>query len=175
MKKPKAGYRYDLARGDMEASWAASARANDLPVLGVCRGAQMLNVFSGGTLDRDLSRYVEPVSANGLIEPLLLRKPISLDPKSLLASILGKTALPVNAIHKQAISRVGAGLRVVAREKNGIVQAVEDPSRRFWIGVQFHPELMIYRRPFRQLFKKLVEAAQIRAQERHTESDSVAR
>ncbi len=171
-EEPKAGYRYDLARGDMEASWAASARAHDLPVLGVCRGAQMLNVFSGGTLDRDLSRYVRPVSANGIIEPLLLRKPISLDPNSLLASILGKTTLQVNAIHKQAISRVGAGLRVVAREKNGIVQAVEDPSRRFWIGVQFHPELMIYRLPFRQLFKKLIETAQLRAEERRNEASA---
>ncbi|MBW8883116.1 MAG: gamma-glutamyl-gamma-aminobutyrate hydrolase family protein, partial [Asticcacaulis sp.] len=61
--RPKPGYRYDLARGDMEASWAASARTHDLPVLGVCRGAQMLNVFAGGTLHADLSAYDRPVSA----------------------------------------------------------------------------------------------------------------
>jgi gamma-glutamyl-gamma-aminobutyrate hydrolase PuuD/predicted ATP-grasp superfamily ATP-dependent carboligase len=168
--KPKAGYRYDLARGDMEASWAASARANDLPVLGVCRGAQMLNVFSGGTLDSDLSTYANPISARGLFEPLLLRKTITIDPKSMLADVTGEAVLRVNAIHRQAIHRVGAGLQVVAREENGIIQAVEDPSRRFWLGVQFHPELMIYRRAFRHLFARLVEAARRRAEERRLET-----
>jgi len=100
---------------------------------------------------------------------LFLRKPIDVRKGSHLANIIGAGRICVNAIHKQAIERVGAGLRVVAREPNGIVQAVEDPTRRFWIGVQFHPELMIYRKPFRDLFKALVEAARARATERATE------
>jgi gamma-glutamyl-gamma-aminobutyrate hydrolase PuuD/predicted ATP-grasp superfamily ATP-dependent carboligase len=166
---PKPGYRYDLARGDMEASWAATARRHDLPALGVCRGAQMLNVFAGGTLHNDLADYEKVVSSEGLIEPLILRKPIEVRKGSNLAEIVGPGRVCVNAIHKQAIERVGAGLRVVAREPNGIVQAIEDPTRRFWIGVQFHPELMIYRKPFRDLFKALVEAARARATERATE------
>ncbi len=166
---PKPGYRYDLARGDMEASWAATARRHDLPALGVCRGAQMLNVFAGGTLHNDLTGYDKVVSSDGLIDPLFLRKPIDVRKGSHLANIIGAGRICVNAIHKQAIERVGAGLRVVAREPNGIVQAVEDPTRRFWIGVQFHPELMIYRKPFRDLFKALVEAARARATERATE------
>jgi len=164
--QPKPGYRYDLARGDMEASWAASARLHDLPVLGVCRGAQMLNVFAGGTLHADLSAYDRPVSARGVIEQTLLRKPIRLLKTSKLGQILGRKDLSVNAIHQQAIARVGANLRVVAREPNGMVQAIEDPSRRFWIGVQFHPELMIYRPSMRALFRALVEAAKVRAAER---------
>lgn len=166
---PKPGYRYDLARGDMEASWAATARRHDLPALGVCRGAQMLNVFAGGTLHNDLTGYDKAVSSNGLLEPLFLRKPIEVRKGSHLAEVIGSGRVCVNAIHKQAIERVGAGLRVVAREPNGIVQAVEDPTRRFWIGVQFHPELMLYRKPFRDLFKALVEAARDRAAERATE------
>ena len=88
---------------------------------------------------------------------------------SILSGIIGAGRVCVNAIHKQAIERVGAGLRVVAREPNGIVQAIEDPTRRFWIGVQFHPELMIYRKAFRDLFKALVEAARDRSEERATE------
>ena len=172
--QPKAGYRYDLARGDMEASWAATARLHDLPVLGVCRGAQMLNVFAGGTLHADLSAYDRPVSARGVIQQTLLRKPIRLLRTSKLGSILGRKDLHVNAIHQQAIARVGANLRVVAREPNGMVQAVEDPSRRFWIGVQFHPELMIYRKSMRGLFRALVEAAKVRAAERLAEAPAVA-
>lgn len=173
--EPKPGYRYDLARGDMEASWAATAREHDLPVLGVCRGAQMLNVFAGGTLHADLHSYDKPISARGLIEPLFLRKPIKVATPSLLAKLLGKTALLVNAIHCQAIARVGAGLHVVAREPNGIIQGIEDTSRRFWIGVQFHPELMLYRKPFRQLFKALVDAAAVRRMERRNSVQALGR
>ena len=65
----------------------------------------------------------------------------------------------VNAIHSQAIDRLGAGLTVSAREPNGVIQGIEDPSQPFWIGVQFHPEFLIYRAPFRRLFRALVEAA----------------
>ncbi len=168
---PTPGYQYDVARGDMELSWASTARRHNLPVLGVCRGAQMLNVFAGGTLDRDLSRYQQPVSATGLIQPVFLRKTVSVNPGSVLASVLGRTKLLVNAIHKQAIGAVGAGLHVVAREPNGIIQAVEDWSRTFWIGVQFHPELLLYRRPYRALFRKLIQVARARAEERLREGD----
>ncbi|MGZ3306799.1 MAG: gamma-glutamyl-gamma-aminobutyrate hydrolase family protein, partial [Asticcacaulis sp.] len=170
--KPKKGYRYDLARGDMEASWAEAARSHDLPALGVCRGAQMMNVFAGGTLHMDLSAYDRPVSARGLIQQTLLRKPIRIAPGSKLHGIVDATDLRVNAIHSQAIDRVGAGLSVVAREPNGMVQAIEDRSRRFWIGVQFHPELMIWRRPYRALFKALVEAARERMRERFGGEDA---
>ncbi len=170
-RKPKVGYVYDLARGDMESSWAATARRHDLPVLGVCRGAQMLNVFAGGTLHGDLSTYDHPIYARNPIESLLLRKPIRLLSGSLLEQILGSDRLNVNAIHRQAIDQVGAGLRVVAREPNGIVQGIEDARRRFWIGVQFHPELLIYRKPFQMLFHALVEAAKARSVERLGETD----
>ncbi|MCR6659685.1 MAG: ATP-grasp domain-containing protein [Asticcacaulis sp.] len=163
--KPKAGYRYDLARGDLEASWAASAREHDLPVLGVCRGAQMLNVFAGGTLHADHSGFEQPVFARGLIQPLTLRKPIRIKPDSLLHRVMTVTKARVNAIHCQSIDRLGAGLTVTAREPNGTVQGVEDRTRRFWVGVQFHPELMIYRKRFRNLFSELVRCAAERARE----------
>ena len=168
-RQPKADYAYDLARGDMEASWAATARRHDLPVLGICRGAQMLNVFAGGNLHADLSAYDHPIYARNPMESLLLRKPIRLLPGSLLRRVLGCDGLRVNAIHRQAIDQVGAGLSVVAREPNGMVQGVEDSRRRFWIGVQFHPELMIYGKPFRMLFRALIEAARVRALERQAE------
>jgi gamma-glutamyl-gamma-aminobutyrate hydrolase PuuD/predicted ATP-grasp superfamily ATP-dependent carboligase len=162
----KEGYRYDLARGDMEASWALAARRHDLPVLGVCRGAQMLNVLAGGTLHMDLSEF-KPKRAKNIIVRFFERYPIRIRYKSKLADLTQcPQHMKVNAIHSQAIDRLGAGLTVSAREPNGVIQAIEDQSHPFWVGVQFHPELLIYRAPFRRLFRALVEAAGARAEER---------
>lgn len=157
--KPKEGYRYDLARGDMEASWGLAARRHGLPVLGVCRGAQMLNVIAGGTLHMDLSSFEGADLTPSWWEHLTVRKRVKLRKRSRLAAIVGQDRLMVNSIHQQAIDRVGAGLSAAAREANGVIQAIEDPTRPFWIGVQYHPELMIYRRVHRRLFKALVDAA----------------
>ena len=164
--EPKEGYRYDLARGDMEASWAMAARRHHLPVLGVCRGAQMLNVMAGGTLYPDLSKF-KTKRARNLIARFFERYPIRVRYKSKLAELTSCPKLMrVNAIHNQAINRLGAGLTVSAREPNGVIQGIEDPSQPFWVGVQFHPEFLIYRAPFRRLFRALVDAANTRAEER---------
>jgi gamma-glutamyl-gamma-aminobutyrate hydrolase PuuD/predicted ATP-grasp superfamily ATP-dependent carboligase len=163
--KPKPGYRYDIERGDMEVSWAAAAREHDLPVLGVCRGAQMLNVLAGGTLHPDLTPFGARASSH-FWERLTRRERIRLLPRSVLAATCGRTELRVNSIHSQAVARLGAGLVVAAREENGLIQAVEDRSRRMWMGVQFHPEFLIYRAPFRRLFRALVVEAQRRRLER---------
>jgi putative glutamine amidotransferase len=77
----------------------------------------------------------------------------------LLRQILGRDRARVNSLHKQSIDQVGSGLKVSACEDNGVVQAIEDPDHRFYLGVQFHPELLIYRGLYRGLFKALVEAA----------------
>jgi gamma-glutamyl-gamma-aminobutyrate hydrolase PuuD/predicted ATP-grasp superfamily ATP-dependent carboligase len=173
--EPKPGYRYDLARGDMEASWALAARRHDLPVLGVCRGAQMLNVLAGGTLHADLSEF-ETKRPNHIIERFFHRFPVRVRYKSKLAQLTKcSKEMVVNAIHSQAIDRLGVGLTVSAREGNGVIQAIEDPAPRFWLGVQFHPEFLIYRAPFRRLFKALVEAAAARSDERRLEAAAKAR
>jgi gamma-glutamyl-gamma-aminobutyrate hydrolase PuuD len=164
--QPKSGYRYDLARGDMEASWALAARRHRLPVLGVCRGAQMLNVLAGGTLHMDLTEFKAERHKNPIVR-FFERHPIRIRYKSKLAQLTRCTShMKVNAIHLQAIDRLGAGLTVSAREPNGVIQGVEDQSRSFWLGVQFHPEFLIYRAPFRRLFKALVDVAGARAEER---------
>jgi len=164
--QPKPGYRYDLARGDMEASWALAARRHELPVLGVCRGAQMLNVLAGGTLHRDLSEFKHG-RARTAFERFFQRFEVRVRKRSHLADLTEcPSTMRVNAIHSQAIDRLGAGLTVSAREPNGVIQAIEDRAHTFWIGAQFHPEFLIYRTPFRRLFKALVEAARKRAEER---------
>lgn len=167
--KPKDGYRYDLARGDMEASWALAARRHDLPVLGVCRGAQMLNVLAGGTLHMDLSEFKASRPKNPIAR-FFERYPIRIRARSKLEKLTQCSKhMQVNAIHSQAIDRLGAGMTVSAREPNGVIQAIEDRSQPFWIGVQFHPELLIYRAPFRRLFKAMVAAAAERAEERRAQ------
>lgn len=173
--QPKPGYRYDLARGDMEASWALAARRHDLPVLGVCRGAQMLNVLAGGTLHADLSEF-DTKRPNHIVERFFHRFPVRVRYKSKLAQLTQcSKQMVVNAIHSQAIDRLGVGLTVSAREANGVIQAIEDPAPRFWLGVQFHPEFLVYRAPFRRLFRSLVEAAAARSEERRLEAAAKAR
>lgn len=164
--QPKPGYRYDLARGDMEASWALAARRHDLPVLGVCRGAQMLNVLAGGTLHMDLAGFKGANLAPSPWQQLTVRKMVALRETSRFAEITGRRRLAVNVIHQQAIDRLGVGLTVAARQDNGVIQAIEDRSRRFWIGVQHHPEMLAHRAAHRRLFKALVDAARIRRSER---------
>jgi putative glutamine amidotransferase len=122
----------------------------------------MLNVIAGGTLHMDLSSFEGADLTPTWWEHLTVRKPVRLQRRSRLAAIVGKDTTMINIIHQQAIDRVGAGLTVAARQPNGMIQAIEDRSRPFWIGVQYHPELMIYRAHHRRLFRALVDAARAR-------------
>lgn len=156
----KTGYAYDLAREAMELAWLRRAWAEDLPTLGVCRGAQLMNVAAGGALHLDLAEtYPETRYPSHWLEQVHFRKQVILEPGSRLAAIVGDKPLEVNSIHSQAASDLGQGLKVSAREANGAIQAIEAPSRRFWLGVQFHPEFLIYRRRFRRIFQAFVAAA----------------
>lgn len=150
---------YDRGRDEMEMYWARKARENDLPVLGICRGAQLLNVAHGGTLHQDLSSYDNADYPSSFLGHAFYRKKVEIEPGSLMHDIFGVGETRVNSIHKQAIDRPGKGLRVTAREANGVIQAVEDPARRFCLGVQFHPEFLLYRADSRRIFQRLVEEA----------------
>ncbi len=155
----KAGYRYDLAREEVEESWADRAFQHDIPVLGVCRGCQMLNVLVGGTLHQDLDVFPDQDYPTGPFGYLFFRTKITVDEGSGLHRYLRRDRIGVNSIHQQAIDQLGEGLTVTAREDNGLVQAVEHSRHAFFLGVQFHPEFLIYRRPFRKLFTALIDAA----------------
>lgn len=146
----------DPARDRLEQRLLAEALAADLPVLGICRGAQLLNVVRGGRLHRDLADfYVETPQ----LRTLLPQKPVTLTPGTHLAAVLGHRRCRVNALHRQAIATLGEGLVVSAREGNEVIQAVEDPARPFVIGVQWHPEYLPQRPEQRALFAALVRHA----------------
>jgi len=141
----------------------ATARQRELPILGICRGIQLVNVALGGTLFQDL-----PTERPGPVrhEPDGGRESrshaVRLSEGSRAATALGTTTLSVNSIHHQGVDRLGAGLVASGWSEDGLVEAVETPAGAAWLlAVQWHPEEMHADRtaPERGLFRALVEAA----------------
>jgi putative glutamine amidotransferase len=165
---PKPDYAYDREREAMEMAWLRRAWDADMPTLAICRGVQMMNVAAGGSLHMDMSEAFGPERyPDHWLEQVHFRKDVRLEPDSLLARIVGDGPLSVNSLHNQAPDEAGVGLQVSAREPNGAIQAIEAPNRRFWLGVQFHPEFLIYLRRYRRIFEALVAAAADFAKKRH--------
>jgi putative glutamine amidotransferase len=138
-----------------------SDQAN-LPVLGICFGAQSLNVFRGGSLIQDIPSIVSaPVFHDDHGEPEQpARHVVQMNADSLLAGMAGSDAVEVNSFHHQSVGRVGRNLRAVATAPDGVIEAIEDVSGRFVIGVQWHPERGFRDNAFsRALFSAFVREA----------------
>lgn len=148
--------RYDIERDAFESEIIDCALKDGTPLLGICRGAQLLNVRLGGTLFQDLRRHRHKTSKRRTLLPL---KSLCVEAGTKLAGILGSETLKINSLHNQSIDRLGEGLRVCGRDIDQIVQAVEEPGRRFLVGVQWHPEFLVYFKRQRNLFRSLVAAA----------------
>ncbi|RZK95917.1 MAG: gamma-glutamyl-gamma-aminobutyrate hydrolase family protein [Rhodococcus sp. (in: high G+C Gram-positive bacteria)] len=109
----------------------------DAPMLGICRGSQMINLACGGTLIPDLGENNPHRGGDG--EPMFVDDPVIVAEDSRLAQILSRSRVMVRNGHHQAVGEVGDGLRVTARGIDGVVEAIEHESK--WIvGVQWHPE-----------------------------------
>lgn len=146
----------DPLRDQFEMAMLAHARQRSLPVLGICRGAQLLNVVAGGNLHGD----VRPLRHHGSNEYTPCpRKPVVLARDSRLGDVLKRRTLRVNSLHNQAVNRLGHGFRVVARDRDGIVQAIEREDEPLCIGVQWHPEYLSWRAADQRIFRALVRAA----------------
>ena len=146
----------DHARDELETELLETAERSGAPVLGICRGAQLMNVFRGGSLHQDLSSFYTESPNPWTVFP---RKTVDIDESSSLADALGRTRCRVNSLHRQAVDRLGQGLHAVAAEKTGVVQAIEATGPRFFVGVQWHPEYLPQRWEQRRLFRVLVEHA----------------
>ena len=149
----------DLDR--FELGVAARADAREMPILAICRGTQALNIVRGGALHQHLPDLTSEVAHRQTNPGTETSHPVEIDPDSTLAEIFGGGEIEVtdvNSFHHQAIDRLGAGLRVSARAPDGTVEAIEDPGRRFLIGVQWHAETLVHRAAEAALFRRFVEA-----------------
>ncbi len=149
---PKA--HYDPDRDAMEQAHIAWALKHQLPMLGICRGTQLINVSLGGSLHIDIRAKRKLTSNRGTVLP---RKTAALRASSCLASVTRASRLRINSLHHQAIDQLGEGIRIVARDLDGFVQAIEPAEHCHWLGVQWHPEYLLYRPQQRRLFKWLVQ------------------
>jgi putative glutamine amidotransferase len=163
--------RADPARDWTEITLVRWALADRKPVLGVCRGIQVINVACGGSLYQHVPEQLHsdvkhdcfptPVAdAPGLPYTRdYLAHPVHIDVRSRLGSLLGQAEVRVNSMHHQGIKRLAPGLRASVHAPDGLVEGVEDESGRYLVGVQWHPEeLADAHAPHRRLFTDFLAA-----------------
>ena len=148
--------RIDPDRDRLELDLLKVALPAGLPVLGICRGSQMINVALGGSLHTDIYQVYEQAPKMRTVLP---KKRISIMPGTMLDRILCCNPCHVNALHHQSVDRLGAGLKIAAQDKAGIVQAIESEAAAFLLGVQWHPELLFWKAQQQRLFGAFTEAA----------------
>jgi putative glutamine amidotransferase len=127
------------------------------PILGICRGSQMMNVYRGGRLHQDV--WAVFADSRKVRTPLPLKTVTVCEGARLGGYVGGRERFTVNSLHNQAVDALGEGMRVAARDEAGMIQAVEHVGPHFRIGVQWHPEFLFYKRPHRRLFRAFVRNA----------------
>ena len=155
-------------RDEFELALVKAARDRHLPVLAICRGIQVLNVAFGGTLVQDIPSQVSGALPHTLKippnEPYTLAHEVWLEKGSLLSNLMGERlsdvdACEVNSRHHQAVKTVATGFKVSATAPDGVIEAIEDPTAEFCLGVQWHPENFWRTGEFRPLFEGFIAAA----------------
>jgi len=158
----------DPQRDEFEIALLADARRRDLPVFAICRGIQLLNVAAGGTLVQDIPSQVPGALEHRLTvpphEPYSLAHEVWLDRDTLLSRLMRERlsdadACDTNSRHHQAVKQVAAGFQVSATAPDGVIEAIEDATARFCLGVQWHPENFWRSGEFRPLFEGFIAAA----------------
>lgn len=143
-----------------ELALCRQADARGLPILGICRGAQVLNVARRGTLIQHLPDINDGELEHRQSEPGdRTTHDVRVAPDSCLAQTTGGGPVEVNSFHHQAIDRLGLSLRAVAWSQDGLVEAIEDVDGRFLMGVQWHAETLVDRPEQLALFERLTEQA----------------
>lgn len=153
-KPPKQNYIY---RQEFEFKLAAAAIANEIPVLGICGGMQLLNVLFGGNLITDIPSTIG--SKIHRKEYFKLAHKILIDKKSHLYKAIGKTKISVNSTHHQAVYHIPSCFNISAVAEDEIVEGIELNSRNFVMGVQFHPEAL---REHLRIFEYFIKKARSR-------------
>ena len=140
----------DLVRDAADLAITRAAVESNTPTLATCRGIQVLNVAMGGTLVQHIDEHMRVDLYNEDVHA------VEIDPASRLATILGTQALGVNSMHHQVIDRMGPGVRAVAHNHDGHIEAIEIDVAPAVLGVQWHPEMLRHRTDHLALFEDLV-------------------
>jgi putative glutamine amidotransferase len=152
----------EVERDTLEFAFTQDALAERLPIFGVCRGMQLLNVARGGNLIQDLATQRPEVARHDHSDhPRTYRAhSIAVNPASRLSGILGVSRTMVNSFHHQAVDRPGAGVEIVAWSEDGVAEAMELADYPFALAVQYHPEELVTDddEASERLFRAFVEA-----------------
>ena len=151
-------------RATFELEIAQLARTADIPLLGICGGMQAINVAFGGSLYQDIPSQISNALEHRQPAPATkLSHTVTVAPGSLLRRIVRTVTLRVNSSHHQSVKEVAPSLVTSAVAPDGIVEAIESTTQRFFLGVQWHPEFLFERYSLhRQLFEAFLRAARRR-------------
>lgn len=151
----------DEAQDEMEIEITRQALAAGVPILGICRGLQLLNVAMGGTLYQDIARQVpKALNHSPSADRSIVTHKVEIESGTRLQDTLERRSLWVNSKHHQAVKNPASGLKVSAVASDGLIEALEDPGRPFVLAVQWHPEGLWQKDvSARQLFEALISAA----------------
>lgn len=154
----------DEVRDEAEICLTRIAIEARIPLLGICRGMQVINVALGGTLHQDIASSVPKALRHDHRHELAthLAHTVSLEPASRLSGMIAMSRIKVNSRHHQAIRRLAPDLRCSARSPDDLIEAVELPVPPFVFGVQWHPEGLLDRPESRALFRAWIDACRDR-------------
>jgi putative glutamine amidotransferase len=159
---PRLG-RTDHARDDVELALARWAITEGKPLLGLCRGHQVINVALGGTLYQDIEEQLPDAMRHDYFPGFprdYLAHEIAVTPGTRLHAAAGASPMSVNSMHHQAVKTLAPGLVVSARAPDGVIEAIEGEGENYLVGVQWHPEVFEHRDERTQrLFQSFVHAA----------------
>ena len=151
----------DRERDAFELALCRHAVAMDKPILGICRGQQVLNVAMGGSLVVDIPSELPDAIRHSWwpgYKRSRLSHQVGVEEGSRLAGIMGGEEFMVNSLHHQSVKALGEGLKVAATAADGVIEALEMPGKRFVVSVQWHPEWLQEHEPMRRIFRAFVEA-----------------
>jgi len=151
----------DPDRQTFEMALMAEVERRRMPLLAVCLGCQVLNVYRGGSLHQFLPDF-EDKQEHRRVDGVARKHEVTIEPSSELGRLIGAEKIVANTFHKQAVDRVGKGLRVTAVAEDGVIEGIEDPTYPLVMGVQWHPERLAeteeaHLAPFRLLVAKAGE------------------
>lgn len=155
--------RPDLPRDEVEFELIERAMANEVPILGICRGCHVLNIASGGSLYADVKQDKGTDLDHLSLTPEAYdtyRHTIRIEARSPLARWFGKKETHVNSYHHQGVKALGTDLVSMASSEDGLVEAFYHPQKKFRVGLQFHPERMLDEEPLgAKIYDAFVQAA----------------